>query len=230
MQYVRIIMLLLKGMCDMANVLVYSLDGKIYINLTNKCTNDCIFCLRNDKDDVCGQTLWLDSEDFTAQDVILQYKKIINSAKENGISYANEVIFCGYGEPMLKLEILKEVAKYIKENYPQVKIRVNTNGHANYVFKRNVVPELKGLVDLFSVSLNGENSAEYDELSQPKFDGAYEEVKNFIKACSNEGISVVSSVVEGYKGRHINLEKCEQIAKSLGSDFRVREWIPAGYS
>ncbi len=217
-------------MCNMANVLVYSLDGKIYINLTNRCTNDCIFCLRNDKDDVCGQKLWLDSEDFTAEDVIGQYNEIIRNARNNGISYADEIIFCGYGEPMLKLEILKEVAKYIKETYPQVKIRVNTNGHANYVFKRNVVPELKGLVDLFSVSLNGENSEEYDELSQPKFEGAYDEVKKFIKACSDEGISVVSSVVEGYKGRHINIEKCEQIAKSLGSDFRVREWIPAGYS
>ncbi len=214
----------------MANVLVYSLDGKIYVNLTNRCTNDCIFCLRNDKDDVCGQKLWLDSEDFTAEDVIGQYNEIIRNARNNGISYADEIIFCGYGEPMLKLDILKEVAKYIKETYPQVKIRVNTNGHANYVFKRNVVPELKGLVDLFSVSLNGENSEEYDELSQPKFEGAYDEVKKFIKACSDEEISVVSSVVEGYKGRHINIEKCEQIAKSLGSDFRVREWIPAGYS
>ena len=48
----------------MSNVLVYELEGKIYINLTNKCTNDCIFCLRNDKDDVKGQELWLDSEDL----------------------------------------------------------------------------------------------------------------------------------------------------------------------
>ena len=130
---------------------------------------------------------------------------------------------------MLKLDILKEVARYIKEKYPQTKIRVNTNGHANYVYKRNVVPELKGLIDEFSVSLNGENSKEYDELSQPVFDNAYEEVKKFIKACSDEGIDVVASVVEGYKGRHINLEKCEKIASDLGAKFRVREWIPNGY-
>lgn len=206
---------------DMSNILVYSLEGKIYINLTNRCTNDCIFCLRNDKDDVCGQTLWLDSEDFNANDVISQLKNF---------ELSSEVIFCGYGEPMLKLDILKDVAQYIKENYPNTKIRVNTNGHANYVYKRNVVPELKGLVDLFSVSLNGADAKEYDELSQPKFEGAYEEVKKFIKACSDEGIAVVSSVVEGYKGRHIDLETCKQISSSLGSDFRVREWIPAGYS
>ena len=205
----------------MANILVYELDGKIYINLTNKCTNDCIFCLRNDKDDVCGQQLWLDDENSTADDVMEQLKKF---------KLSSEVIFCGYGEPMLKLDTLKEVSTYIKNNYPDTKIRVNTNGHANYVYKRNVVPELNGLVDEFSVSLNGESSQEYDELSQPVFEGAYDEVKKFIKACSDEGIDVVASVVEGYKGRHINLEKCEKIASGLGAKFRVREWIPNGYS
>jgi TatD DNase family protein len=205
----------------MANILVYELDGKIYINLTNKCTNDCIFCLRKDKDDVCGQQLWLDDENSTANDVINQLCNF---------KISSEVIFCGYGEPLLKLEVLKEVSKYIKENYPDIKIRVNTNGHANYVYKRNIVPELKGLVDEFSVSLNGESSQEYDELSQPVFEGAYEEVKKFIRACTNEKIDVVASVVEGYKGRHIDLKKCEKIASDLGAKFRVREWIPNGYS
>lgn len=209
----------------MANTLVYLLDGKIYINLTNHCTNDCIFCLRNDKSDVCGQTLWLDDENSTAQDVINQFENIIKETDKP----SNEVIFCGYGEPMLKFDVLKEVAQYIKSNYSDIKIRVNTNGHANFVYKRNLIPELKGLVDEFSVSLNGEDKTEYNEYSQPKFDEAYEEVKKFIKACSDENISVVASVVEGFKDRHLNLEKCESIAKKLGAKFRVREWIPAGY-
>jgi TatD DNase family protein len=208
----------------MANILAYELDGKIYINLTNRCTNDCIFCLRKDKDDVCGQKLWLDSEDFTPDEVIQQFEEIRQTIKNN-----TEVIFCGYGEPMLKLDILKTVAEYIKTKYPQTKIRINTNGHANYVYKRNVVPELKGLVDEFSVSLNGENTQEYNELSQPKFEGAYDEVKKFIKECSNSNISVVTSVVEGYKGRHLNLKSCEKISTDLGAKFRVREWIVNGY-
>lgn len=208
----------------MTNTLAYLLDGKIYINLTNRCTNDCIFCLRNDKDDVCGQTLWLDDENSTANDVIEQFEKIYLKKP------SKEVIFCGYGEPMLKFEVLKEVASYIKKNYPDIKIRVNTNGHANFVYKRNIVPELKGLVDEFSVSLNGATKEEYDEYSQPKFEEAYEEMKKFIKACSDENIPVVASVVEGYKGSHLDLEKCEKIANELGAKFRVREWIPAGYS
>ncbi len=213
----------------MANILVYLLDGKIYINLTNRCTNDCIFCLRKDKDDVVGQTLWLDNESSTADDVIKQFELKRNELLTTHNLPFKEVIFCGYGEPMLKFDVMKQVAKYIKDKYPETKIRVNTNGHANYVYKKNVVPECKGLIDEFSVSLNGSTKEEYDELSQPKFDEAYDEMKKFIKACFDEGISVVASVVEGYKGRHLDLEKCEEIAKSLGAKFRVREWIKNGY-
>ena len=204
----------------MSNTLVYSLDGKVYINLTNRCTNNCVFCLRNDKDDVCGQDMWLDSEDFAADDVIKQLKNF---------ELSNEVIFCGYGEPLLKLDILKEIAKYIKDNYPKTRLRINTNGHANYVYKRNIVPELAGLIDEISVSLNGTTSEEYDELSQPKFEGAYDEVKKFIKSCSDAGIKTVASIVDGYKGRRLDTEKCEQISKSLGATLRVREWIQNGY-
>lgn len=204
----------------MSNILVYELDKKIYINLTNRCTNDCIFCLRKDKDDVCGQQLWLDTENFTADDVIEQL---------GNFELSSEVIFCGYGEPLLKFEILKQTAQYLKNNYPNIKIRVNTNGHANFVYKKNIVPELLGLIDEISVSLNGESSEEYDELSQPKFENAYEEVKKFIKCCSEAGIKTVASIVDGYKGRRLNIEKCRQIANDLGAELRVREWIQGGY-
>ena len=213
----------------MANILVYLLDGKIYINLTNRCTNDCIFCLRKDKDDVVGQTLWLDNENSTAKDVIKQFELKKNELINVHHSPFTEVIFCGYGDPLLKFDVLKQVAEYIKKQYPETKIRVNTNGHANYVYKKNIVPECKGLIDEFSVSLNGATKEEYNELSQPKFDQAYEEVKKFIKACSDENISVVASIVEGYKGKHLDLNKCEKIANELGAKFRVREWIKNGY-
>lgn len=205
----------------MSNILVYSLEDKIYINLTNRCTNDCIFCLRKDKDDVCGQKLWLDSEEFTSEDVIKQLKNF---------EIPKEIVFCGYGEPLLKLDILKEVAKYIKDNYPATRTRINTNGHANYVYKRNIVPELVGLIDEISVSLNSSTSEEYDKLSQPKFKGAYDEVKKFIKACSESGIKTDTSIVDGYKGRRLNVKKCEEISESLGAKLRIREWIVNGYS
>ena len=138
----------------MSNILVYLLDGKIYINLTNRCTNDCIFCLRKDKDDVVGQTLWLDDENSTAQDVIKQFEVKRNELLSTNLPFT-ETIFCGYGEPMLKFDELKQVAKYIKEKYPKTKIRVNTNGHANYIYKKNIVPWLHVVVIITAAGIPG---------------------------------------------------------------------------
>ncbi len=215
----------------MSNTLVYLLDDKIYINLTNNCTNRCIFCLRQDKDDVCGQEMWLDTEVFGANEVIEQLEATIKKQLEAGKTHSlNEIIFCGYGEPLLKLELLKEVATYIRKNYPNTKIRVNSNGHANLIYKRNVAEELKPLVDDISISLNASTEEEYNELSQPNIQGAYAAVKDFIKSCADAGISTTASVVENYKGRHLDLEACEKIATELGAKFRVREWITNGYS
>ena len=202
--------------------LVYLLDGKIYINLTNSCTNECLFCIRSCTDNVKGANLWL-SKEATAEDVIAQLKSLINNEKE--------VVFCGYGEPTLKLEVLKSVAKFLKENYKNVKIRLNTNGHANFVYKRNILPELKGLVDGISVSLNASTEEMYKTLSQPsiKTDRPLQVVKDFIKECVSEGFNTTASVVSGYKNFDIDTKECEKISKDLGAKFRVREWLENGY-
>ena len=142
---------------------------------------------------------------------------------------SSEIVFCGYGEPMLKLEIIKEVAKYIKDNYPNVIIRINTNGHANAVYKRNVLPELKGLVDKFSISLNGENEEVYNELSQPLIENAYQSVKDFIREAVKEGFDTTATIVTGYKNYKVDMEKCIEITKELGAKFRERPWLNNGY-
>ena len=96
------------------NNYVYTLDGKIYINLTNLCTNDCVFCIRAIKDDVVGANLFLDTEVLDINEV----KKQLDGFEPDKYS---EIIFCGYGEPILKLDALKEIAAYIKEKYPHIK-------------------------------------------------------------------------------------------------------------
>lgn len=202
--------------------LVYLLDKKVYINLTNACTNNCVFCIRTIKDDVVGANLFLSSENVSAKDVIAQ----LEAMKEK---LSSEIIFCGYGEPMLKLEVLKEVAKYIKEHYPNTIIRVNTNGHANLVYKKNVLPELKGLVDKFSISLNGENEEVYNKLSKPNVEGAYSAVKDFIKEAVKEGFDTTATIVTGYKDYKVDMPKCIEITKDLGAKFRERPWLDNGY-
>lgn len=203
--------------------LVYLLEGKIYINLTNNCTNKCLFCIRNLKDDVCGANLWLKNDTVSAQEVISQLKQIKKDEKD--------IVFCGYGEPTLKLDVLKEVARFIKDNYKDVKIRVNTNGHANFVYERNILPELKGLVDEFSVSLNAADEDVYKVLTQPniKTQTPLKEVKQFIKESVNQGFETTASVVCGYQDYDVKPQECEKIAKELGAKFRVREWLERGY-
>ena len=206
--------------------LVYSINNEkspetVYINLTNACTNSCIFCLRNQKDDVCGSEMWHDDK-YTLNDIITQF--------ENYKPTPKQVVFCGYGEPFLKKDMMKEFALYLREKYPEIKIRVNTNGHANAIYKMNVAEEFKNLLDEVSVSLNSDNSDEYAEICNPKIPNAYEEVKKFIKASSDAGIKTTASIVTGFDKKHnINVENCKRIAHKLGADFRNREFITNGY-
>ena len=202
--------------------LVYLLEGKVYINLTNSCTNNCVFCIRNIKEDVVGANLFLNTENVKAQDVIDQLETIKDKL-------SSEVVFCGYGEPMLKLDIIKKVAAYIKKNYPETIIRINTNGHANLVYKRNVLPELKGLIDKFSVSLNGESEEVYNKISLPNIEGAYTAVKEFIKEAVIEGFGTTATIVTNYKGYDVDMQRCIEITKDLGAQFRERPWIENGY-
>ena len=124
---------------------------------------------------------------------------------------------------------MKSFAEYLRKNYPNIKIRVNTNGHANAIYKYNVAEEFKDLLDEASVSLNSDNAQQYNEICNPKIENAYEEVKKFIKACSDAGIEVSASIVTGFDNRDINVENCEKIANSLGAKFRNREFITNGY-
>ena len=205
--------------------LVYFVNSKMYINLTNLCTCNCVFCIRDLNAKVEGVDMHIDKLKANPDDVIKYIKQL-----EDRIG--NEVVFCGYGEPMLELNALKKVAKFIKDNYSNVKIRVNTNGHANLVYKRDVVPELKNLVDCFSVSLNADNAKQYKEITNCSFEAAkgFEGMQNFIKSCIHNGIKTYATVVKGFKGADIDVEKCEKLATSLGAIFRVREYLNEGYS
>lgn len=202
----------------------YILDGNLYINLTNSCTNNCIFCIRSLNDTVVGANLTLSTENVKASDVIEQIKNKMQPEIE-------QVVFCGYGEPTLKIEILKEVAGFLRKTYPNKKIRINTNGQANFVFGRDIVSEIAPLIDKVSISLNSDNSKQYQELSQSKFgEEIYEEVKKFAKMCVNAGIETDLSIVIGYKDYEINIENCKKIASDIGANLRIREWLDEGYN
>lgn len=168
--------------------------------------------------------MWLDNANIKAEDVISQIE-------EKKAEIKDEITFCGYGEPLCKYNEVIKIAKYIKDTMPDIKIRINTNGHGNFIAGRNIVPELAPLVDSVSISLNAQNEKLYNEISKPGFEGAYQAMLDFAKNCIEEKIDTTLSIVSGFKSEiyPINVEECEKIAKNLGAKFRNREWIQNGY-
>lgn len=207
------------------NKFAYYLGSSMYINVTNLCTNECVFCIKSATNSVGGVNLILDEENFSHED-------IIQEIKETFVDNTAEIVFCGYGEPLIKLDIVKNIAKFIKENYPDVQVRVNSNGHGNLIHKRNIVPGLIGLIDKISVSLNAENADLYQELSKSGYEAetAYQAVKDFISECVKNGLDTTATIVTGYGDYKIDVEKCKKITEELGAKFRIREWLPQGYS
>ncbi len=193
----------------MERVFTYQLDDVLYINLTNRCTNACTFCIRNEYDGLNGQKLWLEEEP-NAKEIIAEIK--------DPKAYP-EIVFCGYGEPTERLEVLKEVARYIKEKDGIT--RLNTNGHGSIINNRDIVPELKDLIDVVSVSLNAGTKEEYDRLSRPVFPNAFFAVQDFIKESAKTFKKTIATVVE-IPGEAQDIDSARRLAESLGAEFRVR--------
>jgi TatD DNase family protein len=194
--------------------ITYPIRNSLYLNITNRCTAACTFCVRYHTDFVKGHNLRL-GEEPAAEDVI---REIGDPTR-----YA-EVVFCGYGEPLLRLDAVKAIAAEVKRRGG--KVRIDTNGHANLIHKRNVLPELAGLVDAVSVSLNAQNAEVYEKLTQPKFGApTYDAVKEFIREAKKYVPDVTATVVSA---PGVEVEACRRIAEELGAKFRVREYNVVG--
>ena len=118
----------------------------IYVNLTNNCPCSCTFCLRSTKEMAESNSLWLDTEP-TVEEIIGEFEKY-------DLTQFNEIIFCGFGEPLTRLDDVLEVAKYLKNRSSSTPIRINTNGLADLVHKKETAPLLKDLINTVSISLN----------------------------------------------------------------------------
>ncbi len=204
------------GRKTQGDVIAYKIKNSLYLNITNDCTNKCVFCRRLRDPVVKGHNLRL-SREPTYEEIVLS----IGDPKKY-----DEVVFCGYGEPLLRLEIVKRVAQYLRDKGCK-HIRIDTNGEANLVYKRNIVPELVGFTDSFSVSLNASNKGEYDRLCRSEFGkDAYDEVKKFIVECKKYFADVTATIV-GVPG--IDVEKCRRIVEEeLRVKFRLRVYNEVG--
>jgi TatD DNase family protein len=172
--------------------ITYRIRDSLYLNITNRCTNVCDFCIRS-------------------TDEIL--KAVGDPTKYK------EIVFCGYGEPTTRLDVVKAVAGELKK-CGAVKIRLVTNGHGEIINSRPIVKELAGLVDTVSVSLNADAEASYNRICKPQYGpGTYKRVVDFIKECVKNKIETEITCLDNIG---IDVKKCEAIAKELGTKFRLR--------
>ena len=196
----------------MENVYAYDYGDNLYVNLTNRCPNSCVFCIRNDHEGIGGHKLWLQKEP-TAQEVIDQMEDL---------SRYHEVVFCGFGEPMERLDVLLEVAAYVKSKGKPV--RIDTCGLANLIHGADITPKLRGLVDTVSISLNTTDAQKYDALCRSRYgEAAYDALLDFAKKAKEHVPDVVFTVVDSIGGEEI--QKAKHIAQSCGVRLRVRTFI-----
>jgi len=199
---------------DQAKI-AYRIRNSLYLNITNQCTLACVFCPKFDDWMVKGHFLKMDHE--PSEEEIL---------KEAGdVSRYQEVVFCGFGESTLRLDLLKSVSRKLKEK--GTKVRLDTEGLANLVHGHNILPELKGLIDSVSVSLNAADAKTYAKICPSKFgESAYPAVKEFIKEAKKYIPDVTASVV-GLPS--LDVVTCQKIAEEeLGVKFRLRPYDEVG--
>lgn len=196
--------------------ILYKVHNNLYVNLTNKCPCACTFCLRQNMDHVGeSKSLWLEREP-SVEEVIAEFAKF-------DMSRFNEVVFCGFGEPTEAFEVLKKVAAFVKETYHML-IRLNTNGLGNLVNGRDITPEMEGLIDTVSISLNTPNADRYHELVRSKFgDKSFDAMLDFARSSTKYVSNVVMTTVDTTITKEEE-EECRRICDSIGAKYRIRPW------
>lgn len=194
--------------------ILYKVHNNLYVNLTNRCTCSCTFCLRNEKETVGeSSTLWLEHEP-SVEEVKKEFEKF-------NMDEYNEVVFCGFGEPTERIDDLIEIAKFVKEKYHK-KIRINTNGQGSLSNGKDIAPMMKGVVDIVSVSLNTPNEKRYNEIVRSRFGAqAYQAMLSFVKEVRQYVPEVVLSTVSTTITKEEE-EECRKICEDLGVTYRIR--------
>ena len=212
-------------MTDNTPKIVYRFKNALYVNLTNRCPNACVFCIKNPfKMYFEGYNLNLAGAEPSARQALDEIYSLLAAAP------AQEVVFCGYGEPTMRLDVLLQIARELKQKIAAgalapLKIRLNTIGLANLVHGRDVTGELASVLDKINISINSPERREWLRLVRPLpqyADKGYESMLDFIRLCARNMDDVVVSVVAR---QGIDIEKTRELAQSLGAKFYLREFI-----
>ena len=202
-----------KTMC-----ITYEVENGLYINMTNRCTNSCEFCIRRNGDGAYGSdSLWLEREPTV--------EEVTAAILARDMSKYSEVVFCGYGEPSCRLLDVREVALFIKKSFPTLPVRINTNGHSDLILGRDSAPLYEGAFDTVSISLNTPNAQKYVDLCHPVYQKeAFSALLTFAKNVNKYVQNVLLSVVRETLSEE-ELCQCQRIADEIGVTLKVRTYI-----
>ena len=191
----------------------YPIGESLYVNLTNKCPCRCVFCVREEHETVGNNnSLWLDHDP--------SMEEIKADLERFNLSDYKEIVFCGFGEPMMRMDDLIETAKYIKSK-ADIKTRINTNGLGDLIHEKNTAECIKDCIDSVSISLNAPDKESYCRVTRPKFgEKSFDAMLKFAEECRDCGINIAFSVVDEITPEEI--EKSKELAASLGVKLRVR--------
>lgn len=191
-------------------------EGKrgIYVNLTNQCNCACTFCLRSMKKMAEESSLWLQQEPTVAE--------VKEELDKLPWEYVKEIVFCGFGEPTLRLDALLELLAYVKQQHPEIPTRVNSNGLADLHYGRPVAQDFQGLLDTISISLNASNAERYLELTRARYGiESWGAMLKFAETCKQYIPNVVLTVVEKVENQ-ADIDLCQKICDQRGLTLRVR--------
>ena len=193
--------------------LLYPIENSLYVNIKYCSCCKCVFCVRDITDSVGGSdSLWLDHEP-TIDELKAELEKF-------NLDEYEEVVFCGYGEPLMRINEVVEFANYIKTK-KNIKIRVNTNGLADLIHKKKTAVLLKDAIDAVSISLNAPNEEVYLEVAKPAFGiKSFDAMLSFAKDCKTCIKEVCFSVVDEITDEEIR--QSQELADSLDIPLRVR--------
>ena len=196
--------------------IAYQVKNGIYVNLTNRCPCACTFCLRAKGPGVYGSpSLWLDREPTEAE--------VVAALDAQDWTRFREAVFCGYGEPTERLDVLLAAAAHLKARDPALRVRVNTNGLSDLINGRPTAALFAGCVDCLSISLNTDDPAEYLALCRPKFGAdAFPAMLAFAREAASAVPEVVLTVVGEPVSDIAKQARCRALAESLGARLRVR--------
>lgn len=199
---------------DCSSKIAYRIRNSLYLNITNRCSNRCSFCSKFEEFTVKGHNLLLDHEPG--------FEEVMAAIGDPG--QVDEVVFCGFGESLLRLDLVRQLAAVLKQR--GYRIRINSDGQANLVHGRNILPELAGLVDSISISLNTPDAEQYMQLCNTPFAGAgWQGVCDFLRQAIHY-IPEVTATAVTVPG--VDIEACRAVAERLGVRFRVREYAEVG--